>query len=65
MNCPQCNGESIDQTSEFDMTLIEASEARHDFKYQDCGCLFQIIYHPIVAKIVEKGDSQEIVEHGL
>lgn len=54
MKCPKCQSENIDQTGKFDLTSIYATEARHDFECFDCECLFQIIYHPIMAVIVEE-----------
>ena len=57
MECPACKSSNIDQTGKFDLTLVEPSEARHDFECVDCGCLFQIIYHPINTVIVEEAEA--------
>lgn len=59
MNCPQCNSENIATTNKFDLQSIEATEARIDFECFDCGCLFQLIYHPVEASIVTRGTLLE------
>jgi transcription elongation factor Elf1 len=46
MKCPHCNGISVYETGVFDLTIIDRTEARHDFQCNDCGCLFQIVYTP-------------------
>jgi len=56
MNCPKCHSNSLEETGEFDLTVVDPNEARHDFKCQECGCLFQIIYNPISTMIIEEGE---------
>ena len=45
--CPACGSRDIESTSEFDLTLVEPDECRHDFECAECGCLFQIVYSPV------------------
>ena len=59
MNCPHCGSDNVDQTGKFDLTIIFATECSHDFECDDCGCLFQITYHPIATKIVELPEKEE------
>lgn len=59
MKCPHCDSESVETTGKFDLTVIEATEAIHDFECSDCGCLFQIIYHPIETRIFKKPEAEE------
>lgn len=59
MNCPNCGSDTIDQTGKFDLSVIFPSECSHDFECDSCGCLFQIIYHPIATKIVELAETDE------
>ena len=57
MNCPNCNSDNVDQTGKFDLTEVNASECRHDFECFDCECLFQIVYRPIVARVIETAEA--------
>lgn len=59
MNCPQCDSEVVETTTKFDLQVIERTEARIDFECHDCGCLFQIIYHPIETHVIERGTLKE------
>jgi len=52
MDCPHCNSVTIEETGLFDLTLIDRTEARHDFQCNDCGCLFQIVYQPVCTLFV-------------
>ena len=57
MPCPHCASNDVVETSKFDLTLVSVDEARHDFECEDCGCLFQIIYHPIETRIIPKDEE--------
>jgi hypothetical protein len=59
MNCPKCNGSGVEETVAFDLTLVERTEARHDFQCRDCGCLFQIVYHPVDTIVVGNVEDEE------
>ena len=52
MNCPSCDSTSVDQTGAFDLTVVDNTEARHDFECADCGCLFQIVFSPISTLVI-------------
>ena len=54
MDCPNCNSSDVDQTDKFDNTVISSVEVQHDFECGDCGCLFNIVYHPISTAIIEE-----------
>ena len=54
MPCPKCNSNDIVETNKFDLTNIDPEECSHDFECENCGCLFQIIYHAIETRIVEQ-----------
>lgn len=56
MKCPVCNSDNVYESGKFDLTLIDPQEARHDFECGDCEALFQIIYHPVATKLIEKGE---------
>ena len=58
MDCPKCDSDNIEITDEFDQTNIDKDECCHDFRCNDCGCLFQIVYAPISTQII--GQSEEI-----
>jgi transcription elongation factor Elf1 len=63
MNCPNCNGVSVEETGLFDLTLVDRTEARHDFQCNDCGCLFQIVYTPDRAVVVGNVEDEEFERH--
>lgn len=60
MTCPKCGGDDIEQTGEFDLTVIAADECQHDFVCNQCGCLFNIVYAPISTIVV--GQSERVSE---
>ncbi len=57
VECPQCGSKEMHETGKFDLTVIEKTECRHDFECDHCGCLFSIVYAPIEAVLVERGDA--------
>lgn len=58
MGCPKCNSNDIVETGMFDLTVVSPEEARHDFECENCGCLFQIIYHPVSTLVVEEPEEE-------
>lgn len=59
MNCPSCKSADVDQTGEFDLTVIDRTEARHDFECRGCGCMFQIIYSPTDTVVVGNKNDED------
>lgn len=59
MNCPYCEGVNVEETGKFDLTLVDRTEARHDFQCNDCGTLFQIVYQPVCTLFVGNIEDKE------
>lgn len=55
--CPKCDSEELEQTDEFDLTMVDKDECHHDFVCTDCGCLFSIVFAPIDTKIVGQSEK--------
>jgi hypothetical protein len=59
MNCPNCDSNSLDRTSEFDLMNIDHEECDHDFVCEDCGALITIKFAPIEATVVGQSERDE------
>lgn len=60
MDCPKCDSDNVNETNEFDLTVIYPEECQHDFKCGECGCLFVILYAPISANVI--GQSEMLAD---
>ncbi len=53
MNCPHCNKDSLDETDDFDLTIIDNEECQHDFKCSNCGRYVTITYRAHEARVIQ------------
>jgi hypothetical protein len=60
MNCPHCDSNDVEETGKMDCTFIFATDCRHDFECNKCGCLFIIDYKPISATIIEMPEEENV-----
>lgn len=56
VECPDCDSSDVSQTYDFDCTLISLDCVVHDFKCDECGCLFIVEYAPINVERVSSGE---------
>ncbi len=59
IECPECDSTEIEQSSEHDCTLVSLDCAVHDFRCEQCGCLFIVEYAPCHIEMVAKGDNPD------
>lgn len=60
MNCPKCSSNDIVESSQYDLTLIEPDECRHDFECNRCHHWFQIVYAAVGTMDVPKDEFSVI-----